>query len=98
MSRRQTITCDKCGTSTMSNGVPEAATLESLTKAGWDINTPGTGDLCPPCKESVEIACEWSDYRKAYGVSAEAMTEAHKAFQAGWAAARGQSHEEGPLR
>lgn len=48
--------------------------------------------------EKIEIACEWSDYRKSYGVSATAMREAHKAFIAGWEAARGKSHEPGPLR
>lgn len=43
-------------------------------------------------------ACEWADYRKAYGVSTEHMTAAHEAFCAGWDAARGHSHEEGPTR
>ena len=44
------------------------------------------------------MACEWSDYRKNYGVSAASMAAAHKAFVAGWKAARGMSHEGGPLR
>lgn len=98
MSRQQTITCDKCGTSTVSMGTTEVEAIDALTKSGWEINTPGTGDLCPPCHESVEVACEWSDYRSSYGVDADVMTAAHKAFKAGWAAARGKSHEPGALR
>jgi hypothetical protein len=47
---------------------------------------------------SNEQACEWSDYRKAYGVSAHALSEAHKAFIAGWEAGQGKSFEGGPLR
>lgn len=49
-------------------------------------------------EDEMDRACEWSDYRKSYGVSAKEMTAAHKAFCAGWDAARGRSHEEGPLR
>jgi hypothetical protein len=44
------------------------------------------------------IACEWSDYRKGYGVPEAALMHAHKAFKAGWEAARGKSLEGGPLR
>lgn len=36
--------------------------------------------------ERIEVACEWSDYRKNYGVTAEGMTTAHRAFVAGWRA------------
>jgi len=43
-------------------------------------------------------AAEWSDYRKDYGVSESAMSEAHRAFIAGWEAALGKSYEGGPLR
>lgn len=49
-------------------------------------------------EDEMDRACEWSDYRKSYGVSAKEMTAAHEAFCAGWDAARGRSHEEGPLR
>lgn len=52
----------------------------------------------PEMTEADLLACEWSDYRKGYGVSAVALTEAHKAFIAGWEAARGKSFEGGPLR
>lgn len=45
-------------------------------------------------EDEMARACEWADYRKAYGVSAEHITAAHKAFIAGWDAARGRSHEE----
>lgn len=47
--------------------------------------------------DSVDIAVAWSDYRKDYGVSTRALPEAHKAFIAGWEAARGRSFEGGPL-
>lgn len=49
-------------------------------------------------EDEMDRACEWSDYRKSYGVSTEHMTAAHEAFKAGWDAARGHSHEEGPTR
>lgn len=39
-------------------------------------------------EDAVQMACAWSDYRKDYGVSAESMIVAHKAFNAGWKAAR----------
>lgn len=42
--------------------------------------------------------CEWSDYRKEYGVREAAMTEAHRAFLAGWAAAQGETFEGGAVR
>jgi len=38
--------------------------------------------------EAIDIACAWSDYRKDYGVAESNMTAAHKAFKAGWKAAR----------
>jgi hypothetical protein len=40
--------------------------------------------------EDVEIACDWSDYRKDYGVSADKTVRMreHKAFTAGWKAGR----------
>lgn len=48
-------------------------------------------------QEQDDIACAWADYRKDYGVSAEHMTAAHKAFVAGWKAAR-EGDQSGPLR
>lgn len=44
--------------------------------------------LRDPEEESAELACAWSDYRKDYGISEEHMNAAHKAFKAGWKAAR----------
>lgn len=38
--------------------------------------------------EAIEQACAWAEYRKNYGVSASDRTAAHKAFLAGWDAAR----------
>lgn len=46
----------------------------------------------------VQQSMAWSDYRKEYGVSAGTLSEAHKAFLAGWEAALGKSFEGGPLR
>lgn len=46
---------------------------------------------------SNQQACEWSDYRKEYGVSAHALREAHQAFIAGWEAGQGKTFEGGPL-
>ena len=41
-----------------------------------------------PADKDVERACAWADYRKDYGVSTREMNAAHKAFLAGWQAAR----------
>ncbi|WP_228002166.1 hypothetical protein [Nocardia australiensis] len=38
---------------------------------------------------AIQLAVEWSDYRKEYSVSQHALAEAHKAFIAGWDAALG---------
>ena len=35
-----------------------------------------------------EMACAWADYRKDYGISWQEIGQAHKAFKAGWKAAR----------
>lgn len=48
-----------------------------------------------PCPDSAVYA--WVEYRKEYGVLGADMTQAHKAFMAGWAAAHGHM-EDGPLR
>jgi hypothetical protein len=42
-------------------------------------------------QDEVDMASEWSDYRKHYGLAD--LTAAHEAFKAGWQAAKGQSHE-----
>ena len=36
----------------------------------------------------IDCACAWSDYRKEYGVREADLVAAHKAFRAGWKAAR----------
>lgn len=41
--------------------------------------------------------CAWADYRKDYGVGEPEMVAAHKAFMAGWKAAR-EGDQSGPLR
>ncbi|MFF4026937.1 hypothetical protein ACFYY5_29215 [Nocardia elegans] len=46
----------------------------------------------------IRQACEWSDYRKSYGIASDPTIAAHKAFLAGWEAAMGNSFEEGPVR
>jgi hypothetical protein len=48
-------------------------------------------------EDSADAACAWSDYRKDYGVPADTMSAAHKAFLAGWKAAREGDQSE-PLR
>lgn len=36
--------------------------------------------------EKDEVACEWSDYRSAYGTSRMHAAAQHQAFMAGWTA------------
>lgn len=48
--------------------------------------------------EKTERQCAWADYRKDYGVSESEMVAAHKAFMAGWDAARGNLDVGGALR
>lgn len=56
----------------------------------YGLGEPGAaGDL--------DAACAWSDYRRDYGVSADNLTAAHKAFLAGWKAAR-EGDQSGVLR
>ncbi len=47
--------------------------------------------------DEIDLACAWSDYRKDYGVSADDLAAAHKAFAAGWKAAR-EGDQSGALR
>lgn len=47
--------------------------------------------------EADEIACAWTTYRDDYGVHASDTTTAHKAFKAGWKAAR-KGDQSGVLR
>lgn len=56
-------------------------------------------EVSPPelTDEQVDAACAWSDYRKDYGVSTEHLSAAHKAFLAGWKAAR-EGDQAGALR
>lgn len=44
-----------------------------------------------------DMAAAWSDYRKDYGVGRDEMSAAHKAFKAGWMAAR-EGDQSGVLR
>lgn len=47
--------------------------------------------------DDADRVCAWVDYRKDYGVSAQHMTAARKAFMAGWMAAR-EGDQSGVLR
>jgi hypothetical protein len=61
---------------------------------------PPEGSREHPTSESTEVACAWADFRKDYGVSAEGRTRKaeHRAFRAGWEAARGTLDVGGPQR
>lgn len=47
--------------------------------------------------DAADRQCAWADYRKDYGVGESEMAAAHKAFMAGWKAAR-EGDQSGPLR
>jgi len=83
-------TCDACGWkgASYSNRTVEGRTLAEKHAAEHR------------CGDRVEIATAWSDYRKDYGVSADPDVRAqeHKAFVAGWRAARGASDAGGVQR
>ena len=51
----------------------------------------------PVDPDAVDRQCAWADYRKDYGVGESEMAAAHKAFMAGWKAAR-EGDQSGPLR
>ena len=51
----------------------------------------------PVDPDAVDRQCAWTDYRKDYGVGEPEMAAAHKAFMAGWKAAR-EGDQSGPLR
>lgn len=45
-------------------------------------------------EKSIDTAtCEWSDYRKHYGVKTTDLTVSYKSFMAGFEAALGKSYE-----
>lgn len=60
------------------------------TAIGWE------GSLLDLHREQ-EMACAWAEYRKDYGVNPNDLTAAHKAFTAGWKAAR-EGDQSGVLR
>lgn len=62
--------------------------------------TEGTSATAQSDDAAAEMACDWSDYRKEYGVSADdkARSREHQAFTAGWKAAKGTLDVGGPLR
>ena len=51
-----------------------------------------------PTEREYDVDVAWADYRKEIGVKPHCLRAAHKAFLAGWEAARGKSNEGGPLR
>lgn len=51
----------------------------------------------PVDPDTADRQCAWADYRKDYGVGESDMVAAHKAFMAGWKAAR-EGDQSGPLR
>lgn len=53
-----------------------------------------------PDRDGVDCAVDWSDFRKEYGVHADraAREREHRAFKAGWAAARGTADTGGVQR
>jgi len=66
----------------------------------------GGPGLCRECSRDLarqratdasDRQCAWADYRKDYGVGEPEMVAAHKAFMAGWKAAR-EGDQSGPLR
>jgi hypothetical protein len=77
------------------------------TTCGQTLAPDDKGDRCATCTpapvsdtrreepETVEAACAWSDYRRAYGASAAAE---HRAFMAGRASVLGRLDGEGVLR
>ena len=44
-----------------------------------------------------EMVCAWADYRKEYGIGSSDLRTAHKAFIAGWKAAKGHLATDGVL-
>lgn len=61
------------------------------------VGQEGPTQQTEPTAKSADLACAWSDYRKDYGVRESDSTVAHKAFTAGWRAAR-KGDQAGALR
>lgn len=57
-----------------------------------NVFAPHLGDGSEEYQAAAAVACAWTDYRNAYGVPEHETTAAHKAFLAGWDAARGADH------
>jgi len=73
-----------------------------LWYASWSANSDWSlwlieDEPAPVDPDAADRQCAWADYRKDYGVGDVEMNAAHKAFMAGWKAAR-EGDQSGPLR
>ena len=70
--------------------------MPANANSGWSLwlveDAPAPVD-----PDAADRQCAWADYRKDYGVGESDMVAAHKAFMAGWKAAR-EGDQSGPLR
>ena len=73
--------------------------LDKLWDEGYRIeaNTMSQDAPAPVDPDAADRQCAWADYRKDYGVGEPEMVAAHKAFVAGWKAAR-EGDQSGLLR
>jgi hypothetical protein len=86
-----TIELDVMGEVTPQVKSAERAIAHALAPAqGERVEEDTAGDGSEDYRTAA--ACAWTDYRNAYGVPEHPMTAAHKAFLAGWDAARGADH------
>lgn len=74
---------------------PEAGTVSLTIQA--DVS--GFIRAIEAADENLAMACDWSDFRKDYGVSSdpEVSSREHRAFKAGWKAGR-HGDQSGALR
>lgn len=76
---------------------PDEYTAIALRSALTSLADGAESKPEPVEDEATEIACAWADYRKDYGVAQRDLNSAHKAFTAGWKAAR-EGDQSGSLR
>lgn len=79
----------------LGKNLAQASRRLDRARAAVEADTEGAGES--DRDEADELACAWTTYRDDYGVHASDTTAAHKAFKAGWKAAR-EGDQSGVMR
>ena len=91
------MTCRTCDCADKAADTDEWVTFAKRPVEARSLGLPVVSAPAPEDPDASDRQCAWADYRKDYGVGEPEMVAAHKAFMAGWKAAR-EGDQSGPLR